>query len=254
MKILGIRVDRVDMVEALCRVQKYIQSDKPHQIITVNAEILYRASQDPQLKEVIDQADLVTPDGSGVVWAAQKLGEPLPERVTGIDLMKEICKQAFHNKWRLYLLGGEPGVAEEAARGMREAFPGIEIVGCHHGYFGPEEEEEIVAAIAQAAPQVVFVALGAPKQDYFIAKYKERLGAAVLMGVGGSFDVMAGRIKRAPVFMQKLQLEWLWRLIRQPWRCRRMLVLPRFMSAVRQSKRRRNRMRREIEDRRGQLP
>ncbi|MGI6678075.1 MAG: WecB/TagA/CpsF family glycosyltransferase [Dehalobacterium sp.] len=236
LEILGVRVDKVDMMEALCLVDSYIQSGNFHHVITLNAEIIYQAQFNEDLKELINGANLVTPDGAGIVWAAGYLGEPVKERVTGIDLMLEICKQAHHNGWRIFLLGGAPGVAEEASQALREKHPNINIVGTHHGYFKEKEEEAVLAQIRQAEPDLIFVALGAPRQEFWIRAHREQLPVKIAIGVGGSFDVVSGRVKRAPLWMQKMKLEWLARLIKEPWRFKRMLSLPKFVLLVMKSK------------------
>lgn len=235
-KILGTRVDKVDMMEALCHIDSFIKEGSCHHIITLNAEIIYRAQFDRPLREVINEADLVTPDGAGVVWAAGYLGDPLRERVTGIDLMMETCRQAHHTGWEIFLLGGAPGVAEEAAHRLNDLYPNIKIVGTHHGYFSPDQEKEVLNQIKAAEPDIIFVALGAPRQEFWIRDHRDNLPAKVAIGVGGSFDVISGRVKRAPVWMQKMKLEWLARLVREPWRIGRMLALPKFMWAVVKSK------------------
>jgi N-acetylglucosaminyldiphosphoundecaprenol N-acetyl-beta-D-mannosaminyltransferase len=234
--ILDVRVDKVDMMGALCVVDSFIQKGGFHHIITLNAEIIYQAQFNQHLKELINSADLVTPDGAGIVWAAGYLGEPVPERVTGIDLMLEICKQARHNGWRIFLLGGTPGVADEAADKLREKYANINIVGTHHGYFKEEEKAHVLEIVRQAEPDIIFVALGAPRQEFWIRAHQESLPVKVAVGVGGSFDVVSGRVKRAPVWMQKLKLEWLARLIKEPWRFKRMLSLPKFVLMVIRSK------------------
>jgi N-acetylglucosaminyldiphosphoundecaprenol N-acetyl-beta-D-mannosaminyltransferase len=236
LKILDIRVDKVDMMGALCVVDSFVQEGGFHHIVTLNAEIIYQAQFNQPLKDLINSADLVTPDGAGIVWAAGFLGEPVPERVTGIDLMLEICKQARHNGWRIYLLGGSPGVADEAADKLRAQYPNINIVGTHHGYFKENEEAEVLEKVRKAEPDLIFVALGAPRQEFWIRAHKESLPVKVAIGVGGSFDVVSGRVKRAPVWMQKLKLEWLARLIKEPWRLKRMLSLPKFVLMVIRSK------------------
>ena len=233
-RILGVRVDNIDMVGAILKVRQFIEEKRFAQIITLNAEILYKAQSDEVLLELIDRAKMVTPDGNGVVWAAKKLGQDLTERVTGIDLMTEVCRHAAANKWRVFLLGGQPGVAQIAANNLLHKYEGIEIAGTAHGYFSKHEngEEEVLAAIKEAAPDMLFVALGAPKQDFWIDANKEVLGKLVAMGVGGSFDVIAGRVKRAPAFWQRLRLEWLWRLLLEPRRIGRVLALPAFTFKV----------------------
>jgi len=235
-RILGVRVDKVDMMDALCHVDSFIQGDGFHHIITLNAEIIYQAQFNQSLKELINSADLVTPDGSGIVWAAGYLGEPVPERVTGIDLMMELCKQAHHNGWKIFLLGGAPGVADEAADNLRAQYSNINIVGTHHGYFNETEEGRVFEQVRQAEPDLIFVALGAPRQEFWIREHKEKLPVKIAVGVGGSFDVVSGRVKRAPVWMQRLKLEWLARLIKEPWRFKRMLSLPKFVLMVMRSK------------------
>ncbi|SHE83467.1 N-acetylmannosaminyltransferase [Desulfofundulus australicus DSM 11792] len=259
--LLGARVDAVDLAGAVEKVAAFVAAGHPHQVITLNPEILYRAQKEPELLDLINRADLVTADGIGIVWAAKVAGTPVPERVTGIDLMLALVERAAREGWRIFLLGAAPGVAEEAARRLREKHPGLVVAGTQHGYFRPgageaggeaaftapgrapvassgdggrpgeprvPTEGEVVEQIRRARPDLLFVALGAPKQEQFIDRYKEVLGVPVAMGVGGSFDVIAGRVARAPEWMRRLHLEWLGRLIREPRRWRRMLVLPRF--------------------------
>ena len=250
MKILGIRVDKVDMVQALCLVQKYIDSKKNHHVITLNAEIAYIAHKDPVLTKIIEQADLVTPDGVGILWAAKKLGEPLTERVTGIDLMQEICNQASHSNWSIYLLGANPDVLSKAITNLEERFPGLSIVGSHHGYFNKEEEAVIINEINKADPDLLFVALGAPKQEYWIADHRKDINSRVMIGVGGSFDVLAGHVKRAPAVWQKLKLEWLWRVVLNPSRLKRILALPKFVLAVEKNKIMKDKTIKEIKNKR----
>lgn len=236
LKILDVRVDKVDMMGALCVVDSFIHNGDFHHIITLNAEIIYQAQFNEPLQKIINSADLVTPDGAGIVWAAGYMGDPVPERVTGIDLMLEICKQAHHNGWRIFLLGGAPDIADEAADKLREQYPNINIVGTHHGYFKEDEEDKVFELVRQAEPDIIFVALGAPRQEFWIREHKEKLPVKVAVGVGGSFDVVSGRVKRAPVWMQRLKLEWLARLIREPWRFKRMLSLPKFVLMVMKNK------------------
>ena len=233
-QILGARIDSVGMVDALLAIEQFIKEKSFRQIITLNAEILYRAQKDEPLLKLINSADLVTPDGFGVIWAAKHFGEDLPQRVTGIDLMQEVCRHAVQNDWRLFLLGGSPGVADIAADNLREEYPGIQICGSWHGFFSGQENgaRDILRQIRQAAPDVLFVAMGAPRQEFWIAENREALGQLVAVGVGGSFDVIAGRVKRAPEFWQRLHLEWLWRTLREPRRLGRIMVLPLFVLKV----------------------
>lgn len=232
LEILGIGIDRIDSNEALRQIGQFIASGTPHQIVTANAEIIYQASKNEKMKNVINAAQMVTADGSGVVWASRQLGQPLAQRVTGIDLVNSICEQSAKDKWKIYILGSAPGVADTAANNIRDRFPGCNIVGTHHGYFNEQEEAQIIAELEQLQPDVLFVALGAPKQEYWIADHIQQLNIPVAMGIGGSMDVLSGNVKRAPKWMQKMSLEWLYRLLIQPTRFKRVLALPKFMLAV----------------------
>lgn len=231
-KILNIGVDCVNLDEAMERIGGFIQEKSPHHIVTANPEIIYASNYNPELMTIVNHAALITADGAGVVWAAGQLGRPLKERVTGIDLVYRICEKAPEQGWKIFILGSAPGVADTAAENIRNAYPGIQIVGTQHGYFKPEEEPGIVEAIKTAAPDVLFVALGAPKQEMWISQYKETLQVPAMLGIGGSMDVLSGNVKRAPEIWQKMNLEWLYRLISQPSRWRRMLNLPKFAVAV----------------------
>ncbi len=232
LNILGVGIDCIDSEEALTQIENFIADGNPHQVVTANAEIIYQASRNEKMRNVINQAQMVTADGSGVVWASKQLGRPLRQRVTGIDLVNSICEQSARKGWKLYILGSAPGVAATAAVNIRQKFPGCNIVGTHHGYFNAKEEKQIVAELLQLQPDVLFVALGAPKQEYWIAEHMAQLQIPVSMGIGGSMDVLSGNVKRAPRWMQKMSLEWLYRLLIQPTRFKRVLALPKFMLAV----------------------
>jgi len=219
------------MVQCIERVVELIRAGGPRRVITLNPEILYRAVlSDHSLFDLINKADLVTADGEGIVWAGRVAGTPFPERVTGIDLMLRLVERAATEGWKIYLLGAAPGVAEEAAEKLTRRFPGLQVAGTRHGYFKPDEEAGIAQAIKQTAPQLLFVALGAPAQEMWIDRHIEDIGPVVAVGVGGSLDVISGRVARQPLWMQKLKIEWLGRLISEPSRWRRMLVLPKFAS------------------------
>jgi N-acetylglucosaminyldiphosphoundecaprenol N-acetyl-beta-D-mannosaminyltransferase len=232
LEILGIGIDKVNSQQALDKIAEFIASGKSNQIVTANAEIIYQASKNEKMRNVINNAQMVTADGSGVVWASRQLGEPLEQRVTGIDLVNSICEHSAKDKWKIYILGSAPGVAATAAMNIRDKFPGCNIIGTHHGYFNAKEEKQILAELEQLKPDVLFVALGAPKQEYWIADHLADLGIPVGMGIGGSMDVLSGNVKRAPKWMQKMSLEWLYRLLIQPTRFKRVLALPKFMLAV----------------------
>lgn len=233
--ILGIEIDKVTGQEALDHIEAFIQSKQSHQIVTANAEIIYQASHNEKMKKVINHAQMVTADGSGVVWASRQLGQPLAERVTGIDLVNAVCKRSAEKGWRIYILGSAPGVAAAAAANIGKRFPGCHIIGTQHGYFNDMEEKQIIAELQQLQPDVLFVALGAPKQEYWIHAHMQTLQIPVMMGIGGSMDVLSGNVKRAPHWMQKMSLEWLYRLLIQPARFKRVLALPKFMLAVKKA-------------------
>ncbi|KPJ64013.1 N-acetylmannosaminyltransferase [candidate division KD3-62 bacterium DG_56] len=218
------------MSMALDRIEEFVRSRSPHMVVTPDSSAIVRAQTDTELAEIMRSADLVTPDGAGVVWVARIFGLPLWERVTGCDLMQRICERGTQRGWRIYLLGAAPGIAEQAAARLAERCPGIQVAGTHHGYFTPEQEPEIVSAIAAARSDILFVAFGIPKQEKWIRRHLQALGVPVAIGVGGSFDVVAGRVSRAPQWMGRLGLEWLYRTLREPRRLGRALTIPRFLA------------------------
>ncbi len=230
--VLGCRLDPLTMAATLDRVEGWIDQAEPGNsahIITLNAEIAYQAHYDSALRHLINRASLVTPDGIGIVWGARQLGVDVPERVTGIDLMEQICQRAASRGWKVFFLGAAPGIAEQAAHQLQERYPGLTVGGVRHGYFSASEEPEIIADIGRTDPQVLFVGLGAPRQEWWIDQYKNQLQVPVCIGIGGSLDVISGHKKRAPEWMIKLNLEWLYRLTAEPSRYKRQLVLPRFV-------------------------
>lgn len=231
-EILGCRVDLVDMDRAIQVVEELIASGVPSQVVTLNAEMIYRAQKEEALKAVFAQAKLVTPDGIGTVWACRRQGHPVRQRVTGIDLAVKIMERAVTKGWKIFFLGGKPGVAERAAANCQKKYPGLKVVGTKHGYFGVEENRAVVDCIRRNAPDVLFVALGSPKQEYWIAHNLAQLMVPVCLGVGGTLDVLSGQVKRAPRFFIKLGLEWLYRLITEPTRFKRQLALPKFFLMV----------------------
>lgn len=241
-EILGVAVDRVSLDEAAARVEALVagpaaagregRQGPARLVVTANPEILFAARTDPELAAVLEGADLVTADGVGVVWAARRLGRPVPERVPGIDLMHRLLARSADRGYRVFFLGARPEVAARAAAAARERHPGLFVAGVHHGYFGPEAEEAVAAAVRAARPDLLFTGMGAPRDQKWVWRHREALGPVVAVGVGGSFDVLAGAARRAPRWMQRLGLEWFYRLVRQPSRWRRMLALPRFAWAV----------------------
>lgn len=231
-EILGIPFDKVTMDEAVRRVATFIEEGGPHLVVTPNPEIVYASKTDPELRDLLRAASLVVPDGAGIVWASRYLGDPVPERVPGIDLMAGLLEMSSRRGFRVFLLGSRPGVAEEAAHRLRQAYPGLSVAGTLHGYFRPEEEGQVIRTIRAAAPDILLVGMGAPRQEKWLARNLQRLGVPVGLGVGGSLDVWAGRARRAPPWMRRANLEWLYRLYREPRRAIRMLALPRFAWAV----------------------
>lgn len=185
---------------------------------------------------VMKQAELIVPDGTGVVWAANYVGHPVPERVAGFDLLHELLAAGENYHWKVYLLGSTSEVIQATAKRVHELYPAITVCGKRDGFFGPKEDEAVIAAIREANPDLLFVARGADTQEPWIGKYKEQLGVPVMMGVGGSFDVISGRTKRAPKLFQKLRAEWLYRLLKEPSRYKRMLALPKFAAKVMREK------------------
>jgi len=227
--ILDVPVHPVTFQEFLALVEEFIASGSPHQICTANPEFVMTAQRQPQFMEVLQKADLVLADGVGLLWAARRLGQPLPERVTGSDGIYLLAERAAQQGWRMFLLGAQPGVAARTAQILAERYPGLEVAGVWPGSPRDEDYPEIARRIKAAKPDILLVAYGAPGQDIWIARHKEDLGVPVSMGVGGAFDFVAGVQKRAPAWVIRLNLEWLWRLITQPWRWKRQLDLPRFV-------------------------
>ena len=237
--VLGIRVDRLSQRQVLDTLDTWVEQRRAsdttlpcQQVITVNPEFVMAAQQNALFRQCIREAALVTPDGMGIVWAMRYLHTPTPERVTGTDILVALAKRCADKGYRLYLLGAAPGVAEEAAHRLQMIAPALQIAGCYAGSPAPTEETAILERIAAAQADVVCVAYGAPAQDLWIYRNKARLAAAVAMGVGGAYDFISGRKQRAPRIMQRVGLEWLFRLYHEPWRWRRMLVLPQFALLV----------------------
>ncbi len=238
--VLGVPVHKVDMNEALNTASSFFENDKKSVIITPNSEIVMMAKDDEQFLNIIKEADLVIPDGIGLVIASKIIKNPLKERVTGIDLMENILNYCNESNKSIFILGGKPGVADKAVENIVEKYPNIKKSGAHHGYFkghhigheGHDEEKEVLKKINELKPDILFVAFGAPKQELWIQKYKDEVNVSVLMGVGGSVDVYAGEVTRAPEFYQKFGLEWLYRLVKEPWRYKRMMLLPKFIVHV----------------------
>ena len=230
--IVDVPVHPVTFEGFLDAVTQFIRQGTPHQICTANPEFVMTAQRRPDFLRVLQEADLVLPDGVGLLWAAKRMGHPLPERVTGSDGIYLLAERAAREGWRMFLLGAMPGVAEKTASILAQRYPGLHVVGTYPGSPRDEDYPEIARRIKAAQPDILLVAYGAPKQDLWIAQHKEDLGVPVSMGVGGAFDFVAGVQKRAPRWLIRLNLEWLWRLVTQPWRWKRQLDLPRFVWSV----------------------
>ncbi len=228
-EILNVPIDAITMKEAIRLVTSFVEGDTLKKIYTPNPEIVMLAQENKELHNVIKEADLVVADGIGLIIASKLKSKGLVERVTGIDLMHHLLLYCGANNKSIYILGGKPGVPDVAATNITSKYRGINIAGFHHGYFKEENHLDIVEDINQSGSDVLFVCLGAPKQEIWIDKYKDQLKCKIAMGVGGSVDIHAGTVKRAPVFFQKLGLEWFYRLMKEPWRFKRMLILPKFL-------------------------
>jgi len=224
-RVLGVRVDCLDMQATLDRIDQMVQSGGQHLVATVNPEFIMRARRDSDFARVLESADLCLPDGTGVVWAARRQGCSMSGPVTGVDLIPPLAALCATRGYRLFLLGAGPGVAAELATRLRAGHQHLEVAA-HPGSPDPSSDEETVNLIRAHRTQVLLVAFGAPKQELWIDRLKDRLGVAVGIGVGGAYDYLTGRVPRAPIWMRRAGLEWLHRLIRQPWRVRRMTVLP----------------------------
>lgn len=232
-EILGSTFDSVTMEEAQARMASYVMDGGSHLVITANPEMVMKARGDQLLSEIIRRADLVVADGIGVVWASRVLERAVPERIPGIELAEGLLSQASSKGWRVFLVGGAEGVAHRAAEVLKERLPDLEIVGTHHGFFrSGEEEQEVIAQIEREKPHILLAALGVPRQEKWLAAHLGTLKVPLAIGVGGSFNVWAGVDKRAPGWVRKINMEWFYRLVRQPWRIKRLAVLPVFVLSV----------------------
>ena len=213
------------MAAALTTIERFVEAGGPHLVATVNPEFVMRARRDPEFARVLESADLCLPDGTGIVWAARRRGCGVGGTVAGADLVPPLATMCARRGWRVFLLGAAPGVANELAVRLREANPTLEVTA-HSGDPDPSADVETLKLIHEHRTDVLLVAYGAPKQELWIDRLKGRLDVAVAVGVGGTFDYLTGRVPRAPAWMRSSGLEWLYRLVRQPWRIRRMAVLP----------------------------
>jgi len=230
--LLGVRVDDVTMESALRIIERFVQEGEPRQVVTLDASMCVMAQSDADLRKIVLNAGLVTPDSAGVLWACRRKGHPLGGRVSGVEIVEKLCERSAGSGHSLFFLGSAPGVAGLAAGAMSHKYPGCRIVGVNDGFFGPDQEPEIINRIKSAATDVLCVAMGIPKQEKWIARNMQSLGVPVLIGVGGTFDVLSGGVKRAPSWMQKANVEWLYRLFKNPRKFRKTLSLPKFAMLV----------------------
>ncbi len=231
-------MDAVTFDQALACIEGFIADGRPHQILTVNPEFVMAAQSDAEFRRIINVSALALPDGVGVWWASRHLGRPVPERIPGVDLVERLAALSAQRGYRIFFLGAMPGVADKAVEMLEACYPGLVVAGSYGGSPRLAEERDIVDRVRAAGPHILCVAYGAPAQDRWIARNMQRLGVPVCIGVGGAFDYIAGVRPRAPHWLRGVGLEWLHRLVTQPWRWRRMLALPRFAWAVFWSRRR----------------
>lgn len=230
--LLGVRIHRVDMTTTMDLIGRFIAEGTPHILVTADASGISLAQRDEDFRQLINNAHLVTPDGSGILWAAQRLGTPLIERVSGVDIARNLCAMAAHDGFSIYLLGAAPGVAEQAARNLTQQYPGLQIAGIHDGYFSDSESKAIAAGIKASGAKALLVAMGIPRQEKWIRDHLNDLGVCVAIGVGGTLDVFSGNVKRAPEWMQRHGLEWAYRLAKNPRKISKVAELPKFARMV----------------------
>ena len=216
--ILGCRIDRLGMADTLAEIERAIAAGRYTQHMAINAAKLVAMHDDPQLCEIIGSCGLVSADGQSVVWASRLLGDPLPERVAGIDLMDALLELAERRGYAVYFLGARADILERAVERLREKYPGLQVAGARDGYFANDEAPEVCDEIRASRADLVFLAMSSPRKEYFLGEYGPNLGAPFVMGVGGSIDVIGGVTRRAPAAWQRLGLEWLFRLLQEPRR------------------------------------
>ena len=234
--ILGVKVDSITFSDAVEKAYSLVKSDGVSAVFTPNPEIVMAAYSNEEFKKILNSADMCTADGIGVVYAAKMLKTPVPERVAGFDVTCALLEKISKSGEGVFLFGSKPGVAEAAKAKMEEKYPGINVSGTRNGYFKESETDEIIDEINNSGAKLLLVCLGAPKQEKWIADNRDKLKVKLCMGVGGTLDVFAGTAKRAPEIFIKLNLEWLYRGLKQPSRFGRLMVLPKFMLTVMKNK------------------
>jgi N-acetylglucosaminyldiphosphoundecaprenol N-acetyl-beta-D-mannosaminyltransferase len=217
-RILGVRVDRIDLHQTLLLIDDFIKSRKTHQIVVVNVAKIVKAIKDSYLRNVIETADLCGADGVPLVWVSKLGGDPIPGRVNGTDLMEKLIDRAAERGYRIFFFGAKEEVVKKVVEIYKHQYPELQVAGYRNGYFKPDEERQIAEEIGKSKADILFVAFGTPKKEIFISKYKNIMNVPVIHGVGGSFDVIAGETKRAPLWMQNSGLEWFYRFLQEPGR------------------------------------
>lgn len=236
-EIFGVKINNISLDESRDILESFLSGNSLKTIYTPNTEIVMRAKEDEELKRIINSGDLITADGIGLIHASKIRKKALKERVTGVDISMSLLEIANEKSYSLYLLGGKEGIAKKAGENISKDYPNIKLLGCHHGYFkgchigqkGHEEEQEIIQDINKLKPDIIFVGLGFPGQEIWIDENKDKIKSKVIIGNGGTMDVLSGNVKRAPEIYQKMGLEWLYRLVKEPSRIRRQMAIPKFM-------------------------
>ncbi len=234
--VLGLPIDRVSLSETEQILTKFLSSERTNLVFTADSNAFICAEHSPDYRRCFDEAALITPDSAGPVWALDQLGKPVPGRVSGVDLVEVLCKISAQTGAKIFLLGSEPGIAEAAATNLSTRYPGCKIAGFRDGYFGSLTDAEVAAEIALLEPDILVVAMGMPRQEMFILDTASIIRAKIGIGVGGSLDVHSGKVKRAPTLLQKLRIEWLWRIILNPKKLDKVRNLPKFYLRVRRAK------------------
>lgn len=217
-EMMGCQIDNLSMEETVQTIEGFIHSGKPHQHVVVNVDKLVKASRDPELRHVINECALINVDGMPVVWASRLLGKGLKERVAGVDLFEALMRRSAEKRWRVFLLGAKEDVVASLKTLYEQKYPGLTVAGYRNGYWKPEEEADVVEQIKKSCADLLFVAISSPKKEHFLARYQAEMKVPFAMGVGGTFDVAVGKVKRAPAWMQKVGLEWFFRFLQEPRR------------------------------------
>ena len=216
--MMGCRIDNLSMEETLVRIEEFIHSGKPHQHVVVNVDKLVKASRDPELRRIVNECALVNADGMPVVWASRLLGKPLKERVAGIDLFEALMRRAGEKGWRMFLLGARADVVALVAETYSRRYPQLAIAGWRDGYWKAGEEAQVAEQVRASGADLLFVAISSPKNEQFLGRWQAEMKIPFAMGVGGTFDVAIGRVRRAPRWMQRAGLEWFYRFLQEPRR------------------------------------